>query len=76
MTDREDFERLKALEVEVQNLAKDFAKIEGELSQVNTKLDNLLEFKNKGMGAFWLVSALVGSGLIGIVTSLIDWIKG
>ena len=40
------------------------------------KIDQLLELKNKGLGAFWLVTLIFGSSLIAGVASLVNWIKG
>lgn len=62
-------ERITALEV----------KVEASLAcqrEINTKLDDLLYFKNRGLGAFWLATAIVSSGIIGFIATLINWIKG
>lgn len=37
------------------------------LQSIEGKLDSLLELKAKGMGAFWLVSLVIGSGVLGLV---------
>lgn len=44
--------------------------------EMNRKLDDILTLKHKGLGAFWLASALVGTGIIGAVGSFFDWWKG
>lgn len=54
----ETAERIAVLELEVKNL-KD------KVDATNSKLDELLELKSKGMGAFWLLSILLGSGILG-----------
>lgn len=54
----ETAERIAVLELEVKNL-KD------AVNTTNSKLDELLELKSKGMGAFWLLSILLGSGILG-----------
>lgn len=71
MNDREIewAQRLAILELKVQNTATD---IQG----INTKLDELLQLRQKGLGAFWLASALVGTGVMGFVTWVIDILKG
>lgn len=37
------------------------------LTSVEEKLDQLLELKSKGIGAFWLVGLLFGSGILGVL---------
>lgn len=64
-----DSGRITALEVQVHDLVS-------ELRETNKKLDQLLELKNKAAGAFWLVSIIAGSGLIGFVVSAIEWLRG
>lgn len=61
-------ERISILELEVKMLRT-------ELSLMNTKLDDLLRLRYKGMGAFWLATALVGTGILGVVTQLFGWIN-
>lgn len=53
-------EEIAALKVEVKNLKHD-------VSEMNRKLDDLLALRYKGIGAFWLASSLVGSGIIGFL---------
>lgn len=62
-------ERITALEVQVSHLLV-------EQQDMNRKLDELLGLRNKGVGAFWLVSALAGTGIIGISMSILDWVRG
>lgn len=40
--------------------------------EVNNKLDDLLALRNKGVGAFWLASSLMGTGVL----SFIYWLFG
>lgn len=47
-----------------------------EYQSVSAKLDNLLTLKHKGMGAFWLASTLIASGLIGFVSTFVSWLRG
>lgn len=58
-------ERVAVLETEW-DAAKD------ELVQIKEKLDELLHLKSKGVGAFWFVSILIGSGLVGIFSSILS----
>lgn len=44
-----------------------------KLETISEKLDDLLTLKAKGMGAFGLVSLLVGSGIIGIIFTLMQF---
>lgn len=68
LIERTQAERITALEVQVINLSTD-------LREANTKLDQLLELKNKGMGAFWLVSILMGSAFSVMSTFIWDLFK-
>lgn len=45
------------------------------LEEIKDKLDELLQLRSKGMGAFWLASSLIGTGIIGALFSLIDWLR-
>jgi hypothetical protein len=45
-----------------------------KLDEVNSKLDQLLELRAKGAGAFWLASALFGTGIVGSFSWLFGWI--
>lgn len=62
-------ERIARLEERVNDLDTRMARIED-------KLDELLALKNKGAGAFWLVSLIAGSGLIATVLELARWLSG
>jgi len=64
-----EVERIRALEVQMSHLMEMMAK-------QNEKLDELLGLKNRGVGAFWLASALAGTGIIGVLVSVVEWIKG
>lgn len=50
--------------------------IDNEIKTVNTKLDELLQLRSKGMGAFWLASLLVGTGIFGFFVTMMNWMKG
>lgn len=64
-----DHERIAVLETQVKTMSDRFDSFE-------EKLDEVLELKNKGLGAFWLASALIGSGILSGIFSLISWMKG
>lgn len=64
------------------DVAQRIAVLEFKVTQLTTsneevckKLDDLLQLRSKGMGAFWLASSLLGTGIIGIVFALISWMR-
>lgn len=61
--------RLSVLEYKVSLLQDQSTKVEA-------KLDELLALRQKGMGAFWLASSLLGTGIIGLVFTLVSWMRG
>lgn len=65
MTERviETAERIAVMELEIKMLKE-------SVDSTNAKLDELLDLKSKGMGAFWLLSLIAGSGLLGIIAML------
>jgi hypothetical protein len=62
-------ERIAQLEIRV-------ASLEDKVDEMNNKLDELLTLKNKGAGAFWLASLIVGTGVAGFFFQIITWLKG
>lgn len=68
-------ERIAAVEVEVTHLRNEVYDLRSELKTTNEKIDKLLALQNKGMGAFWIASALFGSGLVGAAVSAFNWFK-
>lgn len=55
------------------------SKLEAELAMLkdmNEKLDSLLALKNKGVGAFWLASALIGVVITATFEAVKGWIFG
>lgn len=44
-----------------------FEQMEADLQKISEKLDTLLDLKSKGMGAFWLVGLIFGSGVLGLL---------
>lgn len=77
---RSEAERITALEVQLANLQATMtlymADTEKRQENMDGKLDDLLGLRNKGVGAFWLASALAGTGIIGAILSFFDWWKG
>jgi hypothetical protein len=73
-------ERITALEIQLATLQSSMTKhmidTEKRHESMNDKLDDLLGLRNRGVGAFWLASALAGTGIIGAVLSFFDWWKG
>lgn len=61
-------ERIMALEVRV-------AEMQVQQKEINDKLDTLLAMRNKGLGAFWLASTLLGTGIVGFIVQIISWWK-
>jgi hypothetical protein len=65
---RSEQERLAILETKVDAADR-------HLKDMNDKLDELLALRHKGIGAFWLASALTGTGIIGAVSLLWEWLR-
>jgi len=61
-------ERIAALEVRV-------AEVQQQQKVINDKLDELLAMRNKGLGAFWLASTLLGTGIVGFIVQFVSWWK-
>lgn len=62
-------ERVAVLETKVANM-------EIILNQIDGKLDELIQLKAKGLGAISLVTLLIGSGLIGVIFTVWNMLKG
>lgn len=64
-------ERIARVEVEVQSLKASFEEHKEETAkkfdEVNSKLDKLLELRSKGAGVLWLVSGLLGTGVLATI---------
>lgn len=67
MTEAE-IENIKAIAV----LQAELTQTKKDVAEINAKLDDLLELKAKGAGAFWIASSLIGV----VFYLLFDWIKG
>jgi hypothetical protein len=66
-------ERMARVETELKELKAAFNEHKIE---VNSKLDELLALKYKGAGAFWLASALIGTGIVGFITQIFHFFGG
>lgn len=69
MTVKTDAERLALLEY------KDTLR-ESKLNDIDKKLDELLTLRQKGVGAFWLASSLLGTGIIGAIFMVVQYFRG
>lgn len=67
-TNRSMPERIAVLETKVQELTV-------TNKEIRDKLDELLQLRSKGMGAFWLASSLLGTGIMGGILAAVDWIR-
>lgn len=61
-------ERITALEVRM-------AEMQSQQTAISDKLDDLLAMRNKGIGAFWLASSLIGTSIVGFILNVIDWLR-
>lgn len=61
--------RLALVENKMEKLSKD-------LESIEKKIDALLELKNKGLGAVWLVTLIFGSSLVAGMASVMNWMRG
>jgi hypothetical protein len=61
-------ERIMALEVRVEDVLRN-------QQEITDKLDDLLAMRHKGLGAFWLASALFGTGIVGFAIQFLSWIR-
>lgn len=59
-------ERIASLETQV-------SLMRAEQIATNAKLDELLALRNKGLGAFWLATSLLGTGIVGIFATVYGW---
>jgi Tfp pilus assembly protein PilO len=77
-------ERIARMEVEVQELkrefqehkeqtARNFIEVKAQFTEQNKKLDELLALRNKGAGVLWLIGGIVSTGLFGIFSQVFHW---
>lgn len=65
-----DAERLTRLETQMEQVFEFQSDHKTITKEMNDKLDNLLALRHKGQGAFWLASALFGTSIIGLVSTV------
>lgn len=73
-------ERIATLEVEIREQRKSLDDFKREtnsrLDSMDGKLDELLELRNKGAGIFLVISGIIGTGVMGVVYAVIQWLRG
>lgn len=73
-------ERIMRLETEVTELRiraeENKLTNDKQFAEVNQKLDALLTLRDKGIGAFWLASVVVGTGIAGALWAAFNWLIG
>lgn len=62
-------ERLAILETKIESMSD-------QHTAMMAKLDALLAFKHKGLGAIGLVTAILGSSVLAAFAVIMDWFKG
>ncbi len=71
-----ELERLVKLEQSVDRLRDDVTELKEDQKEINKKLTELLNLKQRGAGVFWLLSTLMGEvGLIGFVIFCFEHLK-
>lgn len=51
----------------IAKLESSYDSLSATVGNIDTKLDDLLALRNKGVGAFWLATLLTGSGIVGFI---------
>jgi hypothetical protein len=80
-------ERIARMEVEVQELkrefqehkvdtSKNFLEVKAQFEAQNKKLDELLALRNKGAGVLWLIGGMFSTGIITVLAQAFGWFKG
>ncbi len=72
----EDHQTLVSHVAKIATLETKVSALETELKAMDAKLDQLLHLQSKGQGAFWIASALFGTGLIGFGSLILNWFRG
>jgi hypothetical protein len=67
--------RLAALEARVYHIERSIETINKSIGGMDGKLDQLIDLRSKGMGVFWVLSLLFGSGMVASIVSAIHWIR-
>ena len=61
-------DRVATLEAQVEHLSK-------TNDEILKHTKELIGLRDKGIGAFWLASSLVGAGIVGFVSLVAGWFK-
>lgn len=61
-------ERLAVLETKIEHLVE-------QHEIVLAKIETLLEFKHKGLGALGFATAIVGSSILGAIVMIVNWLR-
>lgn len=69
-------ERLMRVETKIETIDDRLLHLTQKQEAMEAKIDELLDLKNQGKGAFWFVTALMSSGIAGVAVAFIEWIKG
>lgn len=65
-------ERIAALEVAALAQMREIQDLKVAVGELDKKIDTLLALRYKGAGAFWLFTALIGTGIIGILAKIFN----
>lgn len=76
MTGFTSAERITALEVRVQNLESKVDELRLDVKSIDSKLDDILAIKNKGIGAFILMSGIFGTGVLSFLYTIWHYFTG
>lgn len=57
-------------------LETEWQRTKDDLKEIKEKLDELLQLKSRGIGAIQLVSLIIGSGVIGIIVTVMNLFSG
>lgn len=72
-------ERIVRVEVQLGELKTAFDEhknyTHSEFKNIEKKLDDLITLRNKGFGVFWLMSVLVGTGVVGLFFQILSWFR-
>lgn len=68
--------RLAVIEDQIKTLVAHNAIMASHAEARDKKIDELLDLKNRGVGAFWLASLIMGSATVTALLTFVDWLKG
>ena len=62
-------ERIARLETRLES-------VEITVKAIDTKMDEIIALRNKGIGAFWLASTIIGTSIVSFFNVIWHWFKG